>query len=259
MKMQRIAVLAYGIVAYLAFLAVFLYLAGFLSGMAVPKTIDSGEPGPLGTAVLVNTLLVGLFGLQHAVMARPWFKAHWTKIVPEPIERSTFVLAASAVLALMFWQWRPLPEVLWQAESAWLRLALLGLFASGAGIVLYTSFLTNHFELFGLRQVWLYFRGRPYTPLSFTTRSMYRYVRHPMMIGMLLIAWMTPVMTVGHLLFAVLITAYVFAGTRLEERTLVQVLGDDYRRYQASTPMLIPLPRAGAARSATPAAQSEAL
>lgn len=240
--MKRAGVLVCGVVAYATFLGTFLYLMAFLAGIGVPKRIDSGEPGPLGPAILINSLLVGLFGLQHAVMARDRFKSRWTQIVPEPLERSIFVVAASLVLTLLFWQWRPIPAVVWDVGSPWPRGAIWCLFTSGIAIVLYTSFLIDHFDLFGLRQVWLHFRGRPYTHVPFTVRSLYKVVRHPMMDGFLLTLWCVPTMTVGQLQFAILMTTYILVGVHMEERGLLRRLGEDYRLYCQNTPMLIPVP-----------------
>lgn len=241
--MNRTLVLAGGVAAYAGFLAVFLYLTAFMAGLGVPKSIDSGGAGSLGWGVLINSLLLGLFAVQHAVMARDAFKARWTRIVPEPLERSTFVVAASLVLALLFWQWRAIPGEVWSVQSPPLRYALWCLFATGIGTVLYTSFLIDHFDLFGLRQVWLYFRGRPYTHVPFSARSLYKVVRHPMMVGFLLTLWCVPRMTWGHLQFSALMTAYILVGVHMEERSLSRKLGADYLRYRQGTPMLIPIPR----------------
>jgi len=210
--MKRTVILLCGVLAYAGFLAAFLYLMAFMAGTGVPKGIDSGEAGSLGPAILINALLVGLFGLQHAVMARDAFKARWTRIVPESLERSLFVMAASLVLAVMFWQWRAIPAVVWEVPSPWLRGAVWCLFGTGIGIVLYTSFLIDHFDLFGLRQVWLHFCGRPYTHVPFSVRSLYKVVRHPMMVGFLLTLWCAPTMTLGHFQFAVMMTAYILVG-----------------------------------------------
>jgi len=240
--MNRTAVLLCGAAAYAGFLAAFSYLMAFMAGIGVPKGIDSGEVGSVGQAMLINTLLVGLFALQHAVMARDAFKSRWTRIVPESLERSVFVIATCLVLVLLFWQWRPIPAVVWDLEPSWLRSAMWCLFAGGVATVLYTSFLIDHFDLFGLRQVWLHFRGRPYTPVPFALRSLYKVVRHPMMIGFLLTVWCVPTMTVGHLQFAVLMTVYIVVGVHMEERSLLRKLGEDYRQYCQRTPMLIPIP-----------------
>lgn len=240
--MSRTVVLVCGIVAYATFLAAFLYLMAFMAGIGVPKGIDSGPAGPFAQAILINSLLLGLFALQHAVMARDAFKSRWTRIVPAPLERSIFVVAASLVLGLLFWQWRPIPTVIWDVELPLLRAALWCLFVTGIGMVLYTSFLIDHFDLFGLRQVWLHFRGRPYTHVPFAARSLYKWVRHPMMAGFLLSFWCVPTMTLGHLQFTLLMTAYILVGVYMEERSLSRKLGEDYRQYCQHTPMLIPLP-----------------
>lgn len=249
--MYRTAVLLYGIVAYVLFLVTFLYLVGFLTNHFVVKSVDSGIEGSLGTSLAINALLIGLFAVQHSVMARRGFKVWLTRFVPPAAERSTFVLAAGLVLALIFWLWRPLPAPIWSIETPWLQSVLYAIALSGVAIVLYTSFLTNHFDLFGLRQVWLHFRGRPYTQLPFTTRSLYHVVRHPMMLGMLLLLWSTPLMTVGHLAFAALMTSYVMVGIWFEERGMMRSL-DDYAHYRETTPMLVPLPRWGRRRTPAP-------
>jgi methanethiol S-methyltransferase len=240
--MNRIFVLLGGLVAYVAFLVSFLYLMAFTAGVGVPKGIDTGDAGSLGRAMLINVLLTGIFALQHAVMARDAFKSRWKRIVPPALERSAFVLAASLVLGLVFWQWQAIPAVVWDIQVSWLRAAIWGLFLLGIATILYTSFLIDHFDLFGLRQVWLHYRGRPYTHVPFSARSLYRWVRHPMMAGFLLTLWSAPTMTVGHLQFALLMTAYILVGIHMEERSLVRKLGKEYGEYREHTPMLIPLP-----------------
>ena len=191
---------------------------------------------------MINLLLLGLFAIQHSTMARPGFKAKWTKIVPEPIERSTYVLFTSVLLIVMVWQWRPMTAtIIWQVDTSAIRAILQSLSVLGFGIVLYSSFLIDHFDLFGLRQVVLCFRGQPYTSPVFRTRSLYRYIRHPLLAGFFIAFWATPTMTAGHLLFAVATSAYMFIGLTLEERDLLKVLGDDYKQYRAETPMLLPL------------------
>jgi protein-S-isoprenylcysteine O-methyltransferase Ste14 len=227
-------------VAYLSFQVSFLYLCAFMAGSVVPKTVDSGRAGGLAAAITINTLLLAMFALQHAVMARDAFKTWLTKWVPEPLERSVFVVAASSVLGLLYWLWQPIPAVVWDVPLPWLRGVLWFVFVVGILLVLYTSFLIDHFDLFGLRQVWLYYRGRPYTPPSFSARSLYKYVRHPMMLGLLLTFWSVPTMTWGHLLFSALMTGYIAVGIQMEERSLLRKLGDDYRCYRERTPMLIP-------------------
>ena len=241
--MTRWAILIYGILAYIAFLATFLYAIGFLEGVVVPKDINTGKQGPLGWAILINVALLGLFAVQHSIMARPAFKAWWTKIVHPAIERSTFVLATCVCLALLFWLWRPMTGVIWETDQPVLRTMLIALSLAGWGIVLYSSFLIDHFDLFGLRQVVLHFRGREYAHGPFMERSLYKLVRHPLMTGFIIAFWATPLMTAGHLLFAAVTTAYIILlGIRLEERNLVSILGEDYLRYRRRTPMLIPRP-----------------
>lgn len=244
---RRVAYLVYGALAYGLFLVTFCYAIGFISNAVVPKSIDIGRVEPARTAILINVALLSLFVIQHTVMARPAFKAAWTRIVPPPIERSTFVLATCGVLGLLFWQWRPLPALVWNVELPALRYALHGLAALGWLLVLYSSFLIDHFDLFGLRQVVLYWRGRAYTHPGFATPWLYRVVRNPLMLGFITAFWATPSMSQGRLLFAGLATGYILIGIAFEERDLSRMLGEDYRRYRARTPMLIPIPRRGAA------------
>jgi len=239
----RIFILAYGIVAYLVFFVTFNYMIGFVTGLVVPKTIDSGQPFEGPQAALINVLLLGLFAIQHTIMARPPFKRWFTRFIPEPMERSTFVLAASLLLILMVWQWRPLPSLIWDVQSPLLRQLLTGLSVAGFGLALCSSFLIDHFDLFGLRQVWLHFRGQKYHHHPFMERSLYRWIRHPLMAGFLIAFWAAPTMTSGHLLFSVVTTAYILFGIWIEEKTLLSLLGEDYRRYRERTPMLIPLRR----------------
>ena len=238
--MKRITILMYGVVSYLAFFAVFTYLMGFLSGVLVPKDINGGVTDQSMMAVLINISMILLFAVQHTIMARPAFKKKWTKIIPVEAERSTFVLVTSYILALLFWQWRPNPAVIWSVESSFLAGILYGGCALGFGIVFYSSFLINHFDLFGLRQVFLQMMGKEYTHPELKVVSLYRIVRHPLMLGMLIAFWSTPLMTVGHFVFAAGFTAYILVGTRIEESTLIQELGDEYLKYQETTPALIP-------------------
>ena len=242
--MQRVAVFAYGVFAYACFLVTFLYAIGFVGGFAVPRSIDSTPTGSLGAAVAVNLLLLTLFALQHSVMARPAFKRWWTRIVPEPAERSTYVLASSIALLFLFWQWRPIGGIVWQVNDPVGQAVLCGLFAAGWLTVLVTTFLINHFDLFGLRQVWFHLRGEPYRPLGFTTPGPYRHVRHPLYVGWLLAFWATPTMTAAHLLFAALTTAYILIAIRLEEGDLAEIFGERYAEYRRSVPMLVPRVRA---------------
>jgi protein-S-isoprenylcysteine O-methyltransferase Ste14 len=239
-RLGRIGVFVYGVIGYTCFFATFLYAIGFVGSFGVPRSIDAAPSGEVGVAVLVDVLLLAVFALQHSVMARPAFKRWWTRIVPEPAERSTYVLASSLALLLLFWQWRPIGGVVWQVEQPVLRIALYGLFAAGWLTVLVTTFLINHFDLFGLRQVWLHLRGKPYRPLGFVTPGPYKHVRHPLYVGWLLAFWATPTMTVAHLLFAVMTTTYILIAVRFEEHDLVETHGERYAAYRRSVPMLVP-------------------
>lgn len=239
--MSRALILAYGVTGYAVFFATFLYLIGFVSGFVVPITMDSGgRIGSLGTAILIDTALVALFAIQHTVMARPGFKQAIARFVPPSIERTTFMVATCAVLALTFVAWRPIGGVLWSVDGtlAWI---LHGIAFSGWSLVLLSTFLIDHFDLFGLRQTWFAFRGRPYTQKPFVERSAYRFVRHPLMLGMLIAFWATPTMTIGHLVFAASYTLYVLFGVFIEERDLVAAHGDAYREYQRRVPKLLPI------------------
>jgi protein-S-isoprenylcysteine O-methyltransferase Ste14 len=237
---SRTAILLYGVATYLLFLAVFLYTIGFVGGFVVPKHIDNGlSVDPLG-AILVDVVLLALFAIQHSVMARPAFKRWWTRIIPPAAERSTFVLLASALLALIVWQWRPLPGVVWEVESPIGVAMLHGLYFLGWGIVLYATCLIDHFELFGVRQAIGHALGRPTEPAQFTERSLYRVVRHPLMLGFLIAFWAAPVMSPGRLLFAGVITAWVLVAIRIEESTLVEVHGELYEGYRRRVPALLP-------------------
>lgn len=248
---KRIAAFVYGVIAYGVFFGTFLYAIGFVSNVVVPKSMDSGSEGPLATALLVNLGLLALFAVQHSVMARPTFKHAIKRVVPEPIERSTYVLASSLALMLLFWQWRPLGGVVWEVEAPAGRAILHAVCATGWLTVLISTFLINHFDLFGLRQVWLYLRRRPYASLTFRTPGPYQWVRHPLYVGWLLAFWGAPTMTVTHLVFAVMTTGYILTAIQLEERDLISAHGDSYRRYRATVPMLIPRPRAHARREAS--------
>lgn len=239
--MFRLLALGYGAVCYLVFLAVFVYLVGFVGNIAVPRTVDHGIiPASPVQALVVNLVLLGLFGVQHSVMARPAFKRWWTRFVPRSVERSTYVLVASLVLVLLFWQWRSMPMVIWNVDWQAGRIALWALFAAGWVTVLVSTFMINHFDLFGLRQVYLAWRRKPYTGLHFTTSMLYRTVRHPLMLGFLVAFWAIPTMTAGHLLFAAANTLYILIAVRLEERDLTNDLGEQYTDYRARVPMLIP-------------------
>lgn len=246
----RLAIFAYGSVCYAVFFATFLYAFAWIVGIAVPTTLDAPRSAPFWTALAVNLGLLTLFAVQHSVMARKWFKDRWTRLVPKPAERSTYTLFSSLALIALFALWRPMGGEIWSAEGP-ARWALYAVGAAGWGIVFFSTFLLNHFDLFGMRQVWLELRGRPYTPLRFRTPIFYRYVRHPLYVGWLLAFWGAPTMTVAHLLFAAATTAYILVAIRFEERDLVREHGDRYRRYRETTPMLVPGTKS---RRPTPAA-----
>lgn len=239
---SRVLSLAYGSLAYALFLGTFLYAIGFVSGLFVPATVDGGLAAPLGEALAVNGGLLALFAVQHTIMARKAFKRRWTRLVPAQVERATFVLVTCVILTATFWQWRHLPGTLWQVDgpAAWL---LRGVSFLGWGIVLFSSFLIDHFELFGLRQVVRHFRGLPVAAPTFRERSLYRMVRHPLMLGFLLAFWSTPVMSMGHLFFAAMCTGYILFGIQVEERGLVTEHGEAYLDYRRRVPMLVPLGR----------------
>lgn len=241
----RALVLAYGIGAYLSFVAAFTYAIGFVGNWIVPKSIDSGGPHPLVPAVVINASLLMLFAVQHTIMARPAFKRWWTRFVPASIERSTFVYAASACLGLLYWQWRAMPEVVWSVEHPIARYGLIALSLAGWATVFVASCMVSHCDLFGLRQTWLRFRDRAYRPIGFRVVGLYRLVRHPLMLGFLIAFWATPTMTQGHLLFAALTTGYILVGLWFEERTLIGELGEHYRQYKRHVPGLIPFTRKG--------------
>jgi protein-S-isoprenylcysteine O-methyltransferase Ste14 len=243
--MQRFLVLGYGIACYGAFLIVFLYTIGFVTNFsvdnfAVPKSIDDGPRGELGASLVIDGLLVGLFAVQHSVMARPAFKRVWKRVVPPAAERSTYVLFTSLALIILFWQWRPLSQVVWNLESPALRALLWAINAFGWGIVLVSTFLIDHFELFGLRQVFVNFKIQSDRPGTLKKVGLYRLVRHPLMTGFLIAFWATPTMSVGHLFFAATMTAYILIALQIEERDLLTFFGDEYRSYQGEVGMLVP-------------------
>lgn len=240
--MGRSIAFVYGVLCYCIFFVTFLYLIGFLGNLLVPRSIDSGVASATGTALLINIGLIALFGLQHSVMARPGFKAWWTKIVPKSIERSTYVLLTSLVLILLYWQWQPMGQVIWQADAAWSQAVLWGVFFAGFGLVLLSTFVIDHFDLFGLRQVTLNLLRKEYTNPGFKVTFFYKFVRHPLYVGWFLTFWGTPTMTLGHLVFAIGMSAYILIAIRYEERDLVKFLGEDYAKYQERVPMLIPHP-----------------
>lgn len=258
--MKRLLFFVYGIISYAAFFASFLYLIAFVGNLdvnailpqaigsyelptLVPKTIDTGTPGPMGLAVVINLGILILFGVQHTVMARPGFKESWTKILPPAIERSTYVNFTTIILVLLFWQWRPMTDTVWNAEGAVGKNILAGIYFGGYGLVLYATFLIDHFDLFGLRQVFLCFLGKEYTHPPLATPMLYRIIRHPILLGWMIAFWATPTMTYGHLLFAVGTTTYMLIAIPFEERDLETVLGEEYRQYRARTPKLLPWPR----------------
>ena len=250
--LKRIVFFGYGVVCYAVFFATFLYAIGFIGGFLVPTTLDGPRRGPLAEGIAIDAGLLALFAVQHSVMARRWFKERWTRIVPPALERSTYVLLSSLALIVLFWQWRPLGGVVWSVSEPPARFALYALFAFGWTLVLVSTFLINHFDLFGLRQVWLFLRGRPYTHLRFGTPGPYRLVRHPLYVGWFFAFWMTPVMTYAHLLFAAATAAYILIAIQFEERDLVHAHGRAYEEYRRRVPMLVPF-----TRSAAPAAETK--
>jgi protein-S-isoprenylcysteine O-methyltransferase Ste14 len=241
--MVRAAFFAYGVACHLLFLAVYAWFAGFVGNFLVPHSIDSGPNVPLASAVAIDLGLLFLFGLQHSVMARPAFKRIWTRFIPEPIERSTYVLASCLVLMLLIWQWRPINVVVWNVQQPAAWGLLTGMFAAGWLGVPLVSLMINHFDLFGTRQVWLYSQGRPYTSLPFATPLAYHWVRHPLYVAWAFACWAAPTMTVGHLLFAVVLTLYMVAASHVEERDLVDYFGQEYEEYRRRVPAFVPIPR----------------
>lgn len=241
--MGKILAFLYGVISYLIFLGAFIYAIGFVGNFIVPKSVDTGVEAPFTTALLINVILLGLFAIQHNLMARPWFKKWWTNIVPHSVERSTFVLFASLLLILLYWQWRPMPGVIWEIENAPGQMIMQALFWVGWLTVLLSTFMINHFDLFGLRQVLLNLRGEPYQPLEFKTIGLYRLVRHPLMLGFMIAFWATPRMTTGHLMFAVVTSLWILFSIQLEERDLIKFHGEEYENYRKGTSMLLPIPK----------------
>ncbi len=238
--MSKMTAFLYGILSYLVFFPTFLYAVGFVAGAVVPKTIDTGPVAPPATALAIDLILLSIFAVQHSLMARPRFKQWWTQFVPPSVERSTYVLFASLALALLFWQWRPLPSIIWQIANPHVAAAVTVLSLAGWLIVLTSTFLINHFELFGLQQVAHNLAGRPMAAPRFRTPLFYKFVRHPIYLGFIIAFWATPVMTAGHLLFASVTTAYIVIGTLLEERDLIELFGNDYLHYKTRVAMLMP-------------------
>jgi protein-S-isoprenylcysteine O-methyltransferase Ste14 len=238
--LARVTTLLYGVLSYAAFFATFLYAIGFIGDVLVPKSIDSGAISSLPKAIVVDSALLAFFAFQHSVMARPWFKRVWTAIIPKAAERSTYVLFSSLCLALLFWQWRPIGGTIWQVHHPAGRAIFLFLFATGWSVVLVSTFLTSHVDLFGLRQVWVYFRNQKYVPIGFELRGLYKLVRHPLYVGWLFAFWFTPVMTIAHLVFSVATTVYILIAIGFEEKDLVSMHGETYLRYREEVPMLAP-------------------
>jgi protein-S-isoprenylcysteine O-methyltransferase Ste14 len=238
--LKRIAVFGYGVACYAVFFATFLYSIGFIGNLVVPKSMDSATNAPLLKSLVIDLLLLAIFAVQHSVMARPWFKRAWTRLVPEPAERSTYVLFSSVALIALFILWQPLGGTIWNIQSSPGRALMYTGFAFGFALVLLSTFLINHFDLFGLRQVWLYLRGKPYTQLAFRTPALYKHVRHPLYVGWFMSFWFTPAMTVTHLLFAAMCSAYILLAIRWEERDLVSAYGAKYVEYRSNVPMLLP-------------------
>lgn len=238
--MGRVISFVYGVLAHLSFLLILVYLIGFLANVGVPKSIDSGPATPFGQALAINIALLALFAIPHSVMARPGFKQWWTTIIPTHLERSTYVLISNVFVVLLMWQWRPMTEVIWNVEHPVGTVVLWGLFGLGWFVLVFASFMINHFDLFGTRQVYLHLRGEVYTLPTFKATGFYKYIRHPLMLGWLLGFWSTPQMTVGHLVFAVGTTVYILVAIQIEERDLVKFHGEAYEQYRRQVSMLLP-------------------
>lgn len=241
--MSRLGIFGYGLFAYAFGMANIFYLIGFTTGWLVPKDINDGNVGSMSSALIVNTLLVLAFAVQHEIMARPWFKSRITRIMPKAMERSTFVLVASLILSLMFWQWRPMPFEMWSLDGMW-SWGIYAIALAGWAIAVGSTFIIDHFDLFGLRQVTLHLKNRPYTTVRFKEWLFYRLCRHPLMLGFIIAFWSTPVMTLGHFWFAMLMTAFILAGVQFEERDLIRAHGRDYESYRERVPGLVPVPAA---------------
>jgi len=240
----RILTLVYGVVCYLVFFVTFLYLFGFMGDLWLPKSVSVGEPAESNAAaLLINLGLIALFGVQHSVMARPTFKKWWTKLVPQPIERSTYVLITSAIFIFMYAAWRPMPAQIWNVEGSLLGGLLWAIFFLGMAVTLASSYMINHFDLFGLRQTFLHYLGRPYSPVPFKVTGFYKWARNPLMLGFLMSMWAAPVMTRGRLLFAAGMTLYIFIGMYFEERNIAEYLGEPYRQYRSKASMILPFPK----------------
>ena len=246
--MKKILVLLYGVISYLLFFGTFLYAFGFVGNLLVPKSIDGAPQVPLAQAILINALLLSVFALQHSIMARPAFKTWWTKIIPEPAERSTYVLLSSLCLILLVWQWQPMGGFIWRVEEPVAKTILTVLFITGWLIVLWSTFMINHFDLFGLRQTWFYFLGKKYEPLRFRIPFFYKYVRHPLYLGWLIAFWATPVMSAAHLLFAAITTGYILTAIKFEEKDLITHFGEKYSNYKRLVPKIIPFTKKNQAK-----------
>ena len=238
--MRRVLGFIYGVIAYAGFMAWMVYMIGFLGHFAVPKSVDSGSVGPVGTAIFVNFLMILIFGIQHTIMARPAFKQWWTQFIPKSLERSTFVFIADIIMWVMIWQWRPIEGVIWHVQNTMAANILIGISLLGWVAVVLSSFMINHFELLGLEQVWHYLRGTEPKKITFKLRGFYKHVRHPLMLGFLVFFWVTPYMTASHLFFAAMFTIYVLIGIRYEERDLMKYHPEEYGKYKEEVPALIP-------------------